>query len=77
MSDEVWKRREIESPCVKVCVMDPDSGFCLGCYRTLEEIGGWSALTPEARRAVMEALPGRRAGLRRRRKGGRRGRLEG
>ena len=46
MTDEVWRRDEVESPCVKVCVVDPRTGLCLGCHRTVEEIAGWSAMTP-------------------------------
>ena len=34
-------KKEIESPCIQVCVMDPDSGFCFGCGRTTEEIEKW------------------------------------
>lgn len=51
----------VVSPCVKVCVVDGESSLCLGCFRTLEEIAGWSGLTPEARAAVMADLPARRA----------------
>lgn len=69
MADEVWSRGEVESPCIKVCVVDPASGFCLGCFRTIDEIAGWSAMTPEARRAVLVELPGRRATPRARRGG--------
>lgn len=67
----------IESPCIKVCVVDPETGFCIGCGRTRFEIGSWLSYGPEARREVMAELPTRMAGLtlRKRRKGGRRGRL--
>jgi predicted Fe-S protein YdhL (DUF1289 family) len=71
MTDEVWRRDEIESPCVKVCVVDPTTGLCLGCHRTLEEIAGWSSMPPEARRAVMAELPGRAEGAKPVRRGGR------
>jgi hypothetical protein len=74
MNDEVWKRAEIESPCVKVCVIHPEARICAGCYRTIEEIGTWSRITPEERRRIMAELPGR-AGALRVRRGGRRGRL--
>ena len=50
----------IASPCVKTCVIDDASGLCLGCHRTLDEIGGWSALSEQARARVMAELPGRR-----------------
>jgi predicted Fe-S protein YdhL (DUF1289 family) len=58
-TDGVWRRAEIESPCVKVCVVHPGAGLCVGCFRTPDEIAAWSRMTPEARRAVMAALPAR------------------
>lgn len=53
--------RSIATPCVKVCIVDGASGLCLGCFRTLPEIGGWSGLTDEQRATVMAELPARRA----------------
>lgn len=49
----------ISSPCKKVCIVDGASGLCVGCLRTLPEIAGWGAMTPERRAEVMAALPGR------------------
>ena len=63
-----------ESPCVNVCVIEPESGLCIGCLRNRDEIAGWGAMTPAARRAIMDALPEREGRLTRRR-GGRAGRL--
>ncbi len=74
MADEVWRRDEIESPCVKVCVLHPVTGLCVGCHRTIEEIAGWSSLSPEARRAVIADLPARAARAKPARRGGRAGR---
>lgn len=53
--------RAIATPCVQVCIVDGPSGLCLGCYRTLSEIGGWRGLTDEARAAIMAELPDRSA----------------
>ena len=53
--------RTIATPCIKVCVVDGASSLCLGCFRTLSEIGGWSALSDDAREAVMADLPARRS----------------
>ena len=50
----------IATPCVKVCIVDGESGLCLGCFRTLPEIAGWASFTPEARERVMTELAGRR-----------------
>ena len=52
--------RAVVTPCVKVCIVDGASGLCLGCFRTLAEIGGWSAMDETTRAAVMAELPSRR-----------------
>lgn len=49
----------IESPCILVCSVDMVTGYCFGCGRTREEIGGWIGMTPQQRRAVMDVLPAR------------------
>jgi predicted Fe-S protein YdhL (DUF1289 family) len=68
----------IETPCVKICVVDPETGFCIGCGRTRGEIGGWLGMSADERRSVMTALPERVENLTRRksRRGGRAGRLQ-
>ncbi len=76
MSDDVWKRDEIDSPCIKLCVIHPEARICAGCFRTIDEIGGWSRMSPEDRRRVMEDLPERASRLKARR-GGRAGRARG
>ena len=75
MNDETWKRDEVQSPCVKLCVVHPEERICVGCYRTIDEISLWSAMTPPARAVVMEDLPARAPRLMKRR-GGRMGRLD-
>lgn len=59
MSDDLWKRDEIESPCVKICQIHPETGLCIGCARSAGEIAAWAAMTPDERRRVMAELPGR------------------
>ena len=49
----------VESPCIKVCVMDPASDFCIGCGRTIEEIAQWSRLSDPHKRTVVDILPDR------------------
>jgi uncharacterized protein len=75
VKDEVWKRDEIASPCVKLCVVHPEARLCVGCLRTIDEITQWSKLTHEERSTVMADLPGRAPQLARRR-GGRMARLD-
>ncbi|MCA0043745.1 DUF1289 domain-containing protein [Celeribacter litoreus] len=59
MTDDIWKRNEIESPCTKVCQIHPETRLCLGCARSIEEIGDWSRMTPDQRRTIMADLPNR------------------
>lgn len=56
--------KAIATPCIKVCIVDPESSLCLGCHRTLMEIAGWARLGEAEREAVMAQLPGRRAMIR-------------
>lgn len=53
----------IESPCINVCRMDPRTGWCEGCLRTIDEIAAWSTLAADAKRAVWSAIARRRAAL--------------
>ena len=76
MSDEIWARNEIESPCIKICVIHPQERLCVGCYRSIDEIGRWSHYSPAQRQAIMAELPARAPRLSKRR-GGRLGRIEG
>lgn len=75
MSDR--KTPENQSPCIKLCVMEPDSGFCMGCGRTRDEIASWISLSANERETVTGKLDQRLANLTRnkRRKGGRSNRL--
>ncbi|TRD23606.1 DUF1289 domain-containing protein [Palleronia caenipelagi] len=75
MEDTVWKRDEIESPCIKVCVVHPAARICTGCLRTLDEIAGWGRMTAEARREIMDRLEERRPLLSQRRGGRARNRV--
>lgn len=50
----------MESPCIKVCVIDPGSRLCVGCARSLDEIAGWSSMSDGDRQRIMAELPGRR-----------------
>jgi predicted Fe-S protein YdhL (DUF1289 family) len=49
----------ISSPCVKLCVVDAQSGLCEGCGRTLAEIAAWGRMSEPTRLALMAALPDR------------------
>ncbi|MBI1395393.1 MAG: DUF1289 domain-containing protein [Betaproteobacteria bacterium] len=51
----------VESPCIKVCVMDEVTGLCRGCLRTLDEIAWWSGMSDHEKRDVLARLEARRS----------------
>ena len=51
----------IPSPCISVCQIDSETGECLGCRRTIEEIRDWIVMTAPEKTAVLGKLPGRQA----------------
>ena len=50
----------MDSPCIKICRIDPVTRLCTGCARTLDEIALWSRLTESQRRHILSLLPARR-----------------
>lgn len=54
----------IATPCIKVCVVDGESGLCLGCHRTLSEVASWGSLGDAERDRIMAELPARRGRIR-------------
>lgn len=74
MSDDIWKRKEIASPCIQVCVVHPGEGICTGCFRSIDEISRWSAMSADERADITATLPARAPRLKKRR-GGRSARL--
>jgi predicted Fe-S protein YdhL (DUF1289 family) len=58
---EQRQARRLQSPCTGVCLVDPDSGLCEGCLRTLEEVAAWGSASVDRRREILIAIDGRRA----------------
>jgi predicted Fe-S protein YdhL (DUF1289 family) len=50
------------SPCISVCQIDNKTGYCIGCYRTIDEIRDWIISTPDQRHAILAQLTERKAG---------------
>ncbi len=46
----------VPSPCQSVCRMEPDTGWCEGCLRTLDEITAWSRMDDAGKRAVWHEI---------------------
>jgi len=43
--------------------MDPATGWCEGCLRTIDEIAAWGSLSEDERRRIWAELGDRRASL--------------
>ena len=54
----------IATPCIKLCIVDGESGLCLGCFRSLKEVAGWGRMSDEERVAIMAGLADRRSRIR-------------
>ena len=52
--------REIPSPCQNVCQMNPQTGYCIGCLRTLDEIADWLEMNDAQKRLLLARLDARR-----------------
>ncbi|MEF8768743.1 MAG: DUF1289 domain-containing protein [Candidatus Accumulibacter phosphatis] len=50
----------LASPCINVCRMDEQTGCCLGCFRTIEEIAVWSRASDDQRLRILLAVEHRR-----------------
>ncbi len=55
------------SPCIAVCVIDPETELCKGCFRSLDEIGRWMLVDDDGKRKIIADSEARRlaAGKRR------------
>ena len=74
MSEDIWKRNEVDSPCLNICIVHPHANICTGCFRTIDEISSWSKMSETERKGIIKELPNRSSKLRVRR-GGRAERL--
>jgi uncharacterized protein len=54
----------IATPCVKICLIDGESGLCVGCQRTLVEVASWGRFSDAERAEIMASLPERRGRIR-------------
>jgi uncharacterized protein len=54
---------DVETPCVQVCTLDPVSGLCVGCGRSVAEIAGWMGFDHKERVAIITRLPTRLAAM--------------
>ena len=51
----------LPSPCISICQIDPETGNCLGCYRSRQEIARWPAMNTDEQAELLQALNQRRS----------------
>jgi predicted Fe-S protein YdhL (DUF1289 family) len=49
-----------ESPCVGICLLDPATGYCRGCLRSVAEIAKWYDASTAEKHAILALLDERR-----------------
>jgi predicted Fe-S protein YdhL (DUF1289 family) len=52
----VRESRPVPSPCLSICRMDEQTGWCEGCWRTLDEIATWGTVSDARRLAIWQAV---------------------
>ncbi|MCK9261679.1 MAG: DUF1289 domain-containing protein [Azoarcus sp.] len=50
----------VASPCINICHMSPDTGWCEGCQRNIDEITRWSRASDADRHQILLAVADRR-----------------
>lgn len=59
------RKSEFLSPCIQVCFVDPRLDHCIGCWRSMTEIGSWSKMSDDERAQIMDELKTRAPALKR------------
>ncbi|MEH6445484.1 MAG: DUF1289 domain-containing protein [Oceanospirillaceae bacterium] len=59
MNTRKTNQRRTTSPCVRNCCLD-EQDICIGCFRSVEEICAWSAMSTEQQLAVIELARARK-----------------
>ncbi|MBL4747624.1 MAG: DUF1289 domain-containing protein [Magnetovibrio sp.] len=53
----------IESPCIDVCKLNPETTLCEGCWRTREEIKAWKGANTNYRLKILSNIEGRKGAV--------------
>ena len=62
MVDQALMDDAAPSPCIDICRLDAQK-LCIGCRRTIGEIGEWSRATEARRREILRGLAARPAAI--------------
>ncbi len=60
MKKKIKATQGVPSPCISVCAMDEETGYCRGCFRTIEEIAEWERYDDTRKQQVINSLSSRR-----------------
>ena len=52
-------QQPVGSPCIDVCRLHPQSGYCEGCMRNRDEIKAWKSMADPERLQLLGLLPSR------------------
>jgi predicted Fe-S protein YdhL (DUF1289 family) len=58
LTDDASMDAPVPSPCIDICRLDAQ-GLCIGCRRTIGEIGEWSRASEARRREIVRGLAAR------------------
>ena len=48
--------KTVDSPCIQVCTYDEEEEFCIGCYRTRQELHDWLIMTREQKLKTLKKI---------------------
>ena len=48
--------KTVDSPCIQICTYDEEEEFCIGCYRTKQELQDWWIMTREQKLEALNCL---------------------
>ena len=48
--------KTVDSPCIQVCTYDEEEEFCIGCYRTKQELQDWLIMTREQKLETLKKI---------------------
>jgi uncharacterized protein len=63
--NDVWNKPapEPKNPCINVCQISSQTGYCLGCFLSLREIRDWSESSDAEKELVLENIKKRKNAL--------------
>ena len=44
------------TPCINICKINSEDGYCLGCFRTLDEIAVWTQLNDADKERIYKEI---------------------